>query len=133
LEKAWGQLDKLLTQNPIAGTIESQYALVAKVTGPYPDVRGGLVTLQAGDLWKYGTTVGNRYPAKALEAFNLQMVEQTWGTGLHVLTAEKIMLIQYATFHGQLPPGNKIFKQKFVKFLRTLWTMNHLVTLSTSR
>jgi hypothetical protein len=112
LDKAWAQLDRLVDKSTIPGRPEFQYALLASRDGLYPDVRDGTVTLKAGDVWKYGTTVdtNTRYAASALQALNLQMVPQTTGSARQVLTQEKIMLINYAQTHGDLPPGNKIFK-----------------------
>ena len=112
LDNAWSQLNRLLEKSPTTGPVESQYALVATVSGPYPSVRGGIVTLTAGDVWKFGTTVdvGGRYSQSALVGLNLKMVEQTRGTANHVLVQEKVMLIQHAILNGSLPPGNRIFK-----------------------
>ena len=112
LDKAWVQLSGLIAKATTAGPIETQYALVAQSSGLYPDVRNGVVQLNAGDVWKYGTTsdTSNRYPQSALGTLNLRMDVQATGTRYQVLAAEKIKLIQYAIANGQLPPGNKIFK-----------------------
>ncbi len=112
LDKAWAQLDTLIVKSTRAGRMEYQYALVAARDGLYPDVRSGVIALKAGDVWKYGTTVdpNTRYAVNTLQALSLQMVPQTSGTAYQVLAQEKIMLIGYAQLHGDLPPGNKIFK-----------------------
>jgi hypothetical protein len=114
LDIAWTQLNNLLEKSAsnTAGPIEVQYALLATVTGPYPDVRGGIATLNAGDVWKYGTTVdpAGRYPLSSLNGLNLKFVEQTAGTRYQVLAQEKLKLIQHAIQNGNLPPGNRIFK-----------------------
>ncbi|WP_238541090.1 RHS repeat-associated core domain-containing protein [Polaromonas sp. CF318] len=112
LANAYDQLDNLMSKATTTGPMETQYALVAESSGMYPDVRNGAVFLNAGEVWKYGTTVdpASRYSASTLAALKLQMVPQTVGTHYQVLTQEKIMLITHYTTHGQLPPGNKIFK-----------------------
>jgi len=113
VDRAWKQLDNLMTKAVTStGPLEYQYALVAKVTGPYPDVRGGLAMLKAGDVWKYGTTNDPkaRYSAIALNSLGLDIIVQSQGNHMQVLVAEKIQLIDYAITHGSLPPGNRIFK-----------------------
>jgi RHS repeat-associated protein len=114
LDVTWTQFSRLLEKaaNNTTGPTEIQYALVATVAGPYPDVRGGVTTLNVGDVWKYGTAVdpNGRYPLSSLKGLNLKMIEQTTGTRYQVLVREKIMLIQHAIQNGELPPGNRIFK-----------------------
>jgi hypothetical protein len=89
-----------------------QYALVAERDGLYPTVRGDLVELKAGEVWKYGisTDPAGRYPVESLGTFGLVMEIQTRGTLPQVYVAEKTQLINYAISHGSLPPGNRIFK-----------------------
>lgn len=112
LDAAWVQLDKLLGREVTTGRQEYQYALVVNRDGIYPDVRYGAVTMKALDVWKYGTSLDpdDRYPEVHLRTLGLSMVKQTEGTRTQVLIQEKIKLIQYFVTHGELPPGNKIFK-----------------------
>jgi hypothetical protein len=112
IDRAWDQLNALINNATSTGPMAYQYALVANSTGPYPDVRNGITYLNAGDVWKYGTTVdpSDRYSASALSTLGLSMQLQTTGTVSQVLVQEKIMLIGYAIRNGSLPPGNKIFK-----------------------
>jgi len=113
IEKAWTQLENLVQKSAVAtGPSEYQYALVAARPGLYPNVRGGVSTLAAGDVWKYGTSIdpNGRYPLAGVQGLGLQMVVQTTGNHYQVLAQEKAMLIGYALTHGSLPPGNRIFK-----------------------
>jgi hypothetical protein len=68
--------------------------------------------MNAGEVWKYGITIDptGRYPAQALSTLGLVMEIQARGTLPQVYVAEKVQLIDYATTHGALPPGNRIFK-----------------------
>ncbi len=52
------------------------YELRETTSGLYPNVRGGVVSLHAGDVWKYGeTTKGfGRYPDRFLRINKLEMV-----------------------------------------------------------
>lgn len=112
LDKAWTQLNGLIEKATATGPIETQYALIAERSGLYPTVRGGLVQMNAGDVWKYGTSADptSRYAASALKSLGLIMNPQTAGTRYQVLVAEKMKLIEYAVTNWQLPPGNRIFK-----------------------
>ena len=112
LGRAWDQLSRLVDNATTTGPPAIQYALVATRDGVYPSVRGGMVQLNAGDVWKYGTTVDpeGRYSGTALDALNVRMQPEVVGSVSQVLVAEKIQLIQYAATNGTLPPGNKIFK-----------------------
>jgi hypothetical protein len=112
IERAYVQLEGLVAKAIINGPQESQYALVAETTGLFPDVRNGTTTLNAGDVWKYGTSANpaDRYSDSALQGLGLRMVVQSTGTKYAVLAQEKMKLIQHAIAHGSLPPGNKIFK-----------------------
>ena len=111
---ALGQLDDLITKAAAAtmGPLETQYALVTQSSGLYPDVRNGVRFMNAGEVWKYGTTADpeGRYPRAAMDTLGLQMVEQTMGNRYQVLAQEKIMLIGHALATGDLPPSNRIFK-----------------------
>ncbi len=112
VDRAWEQLSGLISKAVTLGPLEYQYALVAQTTGLYPDVRNGLVALNAGDVWKYGTSAdpSSRYADSALRNLGLSMQVQSTGTKYQVLAQEKMQLIQYAVTNGTLPPGNKIFK-----------------------
>ena len=81
-------------------------------SGLYPTVRGGLVQLNAGDVWKYGisTYPANRYPMAAMQTLGLRMDMQATGSLSQVYVAEKAQLIQHFISNGSLPPGNRIFK-----------------------
>nr|WP_249384163.1 hypothetical protein [Chitinivorax sp. B] len=113
LDKAWNQLERLVNKaNTSTSPSETQYALVARVAGAFPDVRNGVAYLNAGDIWKYGTTSdpAGRYSATALNALGLRMLVQSTGTHYEVLAQEKLRLIEYFIANGTLPPGNRIFK-----------------------
>jgi hypothetical protein len=101
LNNAWTQVTTLLEQSPTPGPPESQYALVA-VSGPYPSVRGGTVTLAPGDVWKYGISVdpSGRYPKRTLTGLNLTMVEQTRGTANQVLSRRREIIVIYSEHQG---------------------------------
>ncbi|MCL2658867.1 MAG: RHS repeat-associated core domain-containing protein, partial [Betaproteobacteria bacterium] len=114
VNRAWKQLDRLVENATTPGPDATQYALVALKSGVYPDVRNGVTYLNAGDVWKYGTTVSpeDRYSQTWLrsQGQGLVMIEQTKGTQAEVLVQEKVMLIQYFMMNWSLPPGNPIFK-----------------------
>jgi len=112
IAKAWDQLDNLIARATEAGPQAVQYALVAERAGLYPTVRGELVQLNAGDVWKYGisTEPAGRYPAQTLSVLGLRMDIQATGTLPQVYVAEKAQLIYYFISNGSLPPGNRIFK-----------------------
>lgn len=57
------------------------YELRATTSGLYPNVRGGVVSLNAGDVWKYGeTTPGfDNYSQNFLTTNRLQMVPIFYG------------------------------------------------------
>jgi hypothetical protein len=94
--------------------METQYALLAAHDGLYPSAQGGLVTLKAGEVWKYGTTANpdgfGRYPKVAMAVLGLQMVPQVVGNYAQVMAAEKLQIINYVQIHGVFPPGNTRFK-----------------------
>lgn len=68
--------------------------------------------MKQGDVWKYGETIQgpNRYDKNSYEMTNFKMQPLFYGTKTEILIQEKIMLYWYFFEHGQLPPGNKIFK-----------------------
>jgi len=90
------------------------YHLVATSDGMYPNVRGGNVHLNAGDTWKIGETINGqgRYTQKYLENLKLKMEFRSGPMTDKCLLwiEEKRQLIKYASQHGSLPPGNKMFK-----------------------
>ena len=112
VDKAWTQLERLVSKATDAGPRAVQYALLAETSGLYPTVRGDLVQLNAGEVWKYGvsTDPANRYPLAGMQGLSLQMEIQATGSLSQVLVAEKVQLIQHFMTNGSLPPGNRIFK-----------------------
>jgi hypothetical protein len=112
IERAYSQLDTLISKMISEGPTEFQYALVANASGFYPNVRGGTTFLNAGDVYKYGTTydLAGRYPMSELIGLNVSIIKQFEGTKSETLVAEKIQLIGYAVSNLRLPPGNRIFK-----------------------
>ena len=92
-----------------------QYSLRAASSGYFPNVRGGEVYMNAGEVWKYGETTLNppesRYRGKEeLRSMNLIMYYEASGTQKQMKRAEKIQLYDYFLKNGHLPPGNKIFR-----------------------
>jgi hypothetical protein len=113
LEKAYVQLAGLVAKIT-DGKTEYQYALLTNSSGYYPDFRnGGLRYLEANAVFKYGTSANpsTRYPDSNI-SYNLgvRMSIQNRGSHYEVLAYEKMQLIKYALTHGDLPPGNRIFK-----------------------
>jgi RHS repeat-associated protein len=87
------------------------YALVAKSSGTYPNVRGGTSFLNAGDIWKFGqTTSANRYSGSSLSGAGLQQINLFSGNQMEIRVQEKIMIYAYFMEQGTLPPGNSIFR-----------------------
>jgi RHS repeat-associated protein len=90
------------------------YHLVALSDGEYPNVRGGMVSLKAGDTWKIGETINGlgRYPGSYLDDLNVKMVFRSapMTNKYDLLIEEKRQLIKYYLQNGHLPPGNKMFK-----------------------
>lgn len=94
-----------------AGPQGIQYALVAKSSGYYPNVRGGTTFLNEGETWKYGETTSNfRYSKERLDSSGLQFIPQFVGSQIEIKMKEKIMIYGHFMTHGTLPPGNKIFR-----------------------
>ena len=105
----------------IAGIVERNltlkngftYELIASNSGYYPNVRGGSVYLNAGDVWKYGeTTRDDRYSQKYLDntGLGLKMNPVYFGNQMQIKIYEKILIYNYFFSNGTLPPGNKIFR-----------------------
>lgn len=88
------------------------YELQATRSGYYPNVRGGKVYLNQGEVWKYGeTTKGfERYPKRDLEDWGVYMKPIYYGNTIEIKIQEKIMIYGYAIKYGTLPPGNRIFR-----------------------
>ena len=88
-----------------------QYSLRAKVAGEYPNVRGGTVHLEEGDVWKYGETTQKpsvRYTKEVLDMFSF--VPESSGSQIKIKIQEKIKIYGYFLEHWHLPPGNRIFR-----------------------
>ncbi|UBM59227.1 DUF6443 domain-containing protein [Marinilongibacter aquaticus] len=110
-EKLKKEIDRIAEKT--AGPLGFQYSLRALSSGYYPNVRGGTVWLNQGDVWKYGeTTQGmNRYSQKELsQGMGLQMVPEFIGNQVEIKIAEKGKIYGYFFQNGSLPPGNKIFR-----------------------
>jgi RHS repeat-associated protein len=110
----------------LGGPNEKLYELYAAVPGLYSYLRGGRfwkmfekedVLLNAGDIWKYGTTkqpyvIGGpgQYPARyspgSVEP-GIRSREVYSGTRLQVYAMQAYYIAQYFLAHGDLPPGNK--------------------------
>ncbi|MGN8055121.1 DUF6443 domain-containing protein [Pedobacter sp. 22163] len=107
--KMTGEIDRIAqkTKGPRGFT----YALVAKSSGLYPNVRGGTTLLNAGEVWKYGqTTSSDRYSDNYLNTAGLEQINLFPGSQMEIKIQEKIMIYSYFIEHGALPPGNKIFR-----------------------
>jgi len=112
--RGFAALDRLMVRADDVGPQEYQYALVAQRDGLFPNVRtpGIDMWLNAGDVWKIGTSVDpdHRYSQSYIKSLNLQMVPETTGSSFQVLVQEKIRLLGYMLTNLNLPPGNKILK-----------------------
>lgn len=101
---------RIMAKNQIWRNGET-YQLEARESGWYPNVRGGNVYLQKGDVWKYGQTISkHRYTKKYLNSLGLEQVTIFQGTQMEILIHEKVMLYGYYSEYGHLPPGNSIFR-----------------------
>ena len=109
-EKMAREIANLMKRSP--GPQGWQYALVAKQDGLYPDVRGGMVHLTKGDVWKYGESIHPdiRYPKIYLRYLKLEMDKQVPGSQKEIKIVEKEKLYNYYFENGHLPPGNKRFR-----------------------
>lgn len=109
IEKAKKEFAHLRQRN--SGPEGKQYALIATADGWYENVRGGVVFLNKGDVWKYGeTTREDRYSAKGLDDMFLYQKTEFVGTQQQAKRQEKVIIYRYFFRHGTLPPGNKIFR-----------------------
>lgn len=94
-----------------AGPDQHLYALTAQSAGLYPDrLTGGTIHLNAGDVWKYGTSMDpdHRYTAQQMRGLNME--ELAHGNYISIRVQEKLQLLGYFTTHGRLPPGNLIWR-----------------------
>ena len=94
------------------------YALKAIEDGFYPVMKRGFrepqagVWLNAGDVWKYGTTKNpaTRYPVKYLDKLGVRYEPQSSGSLGQALFSEKNSILNYLRQNSVLPPGNKIIR-----------------------
>jgi hypothetical protein len=88
------------------------YSLRAQRSGVYPNLRGGTVFLNAGEIWKIGQSLNGpgRYPAGVYRSLGLTYNTEYVGGQLQITMVEKLRLAGYVTTHGQLPPGNRILR-----------------------
>ena len=104
--------------SPETGPLVEQYALRATEDGSYPVMKWGFkdpqgeIPMNAGDVWKYGTTQNpaTRYTQKFLRETGLQYETQSAGTLDQALAAERANILKYLERSGRLPPGNKAIK-----------------------
>ena len=116
--KATYEIQKIMERDH--GPQGFQYALIANVSGNYPVYTLGSGTptgtkfLNAGDVWKYGeTTSSSRYDTRYLESIGVGGVTikpEFYGNQMQIKIAEKSKIYNYFIKHGELPPGNKIFR-----------------------
>lgn len=110
-KKMSGEIDRILTKT--AGPKGVVYELRVNLPGTYIDVRGMPVTLNAGDLWRYGETTGNRYSQQQLDSMvpgGVSIKPIYSGSQVEIKVFEKYMIYGHFFNHGSLPPGNKIFR-----------------------
>lgn len=109
-QKMNAEIDRILQKN--SGAQGVQYSLRATKCGEYPDARGGTTHLNVDDVWKYGETTNPeyRYQQTWLRSNNLRFVREYQGSQTEIKVAEKMKIYSYFFTHGQLPPGNKIFR-----------------------
>lgn len=103
-----------------AARLVDQYALIAQRDGFYPVMQRGFkepqdgTWLNAGEVWKYGTTVNpsTRYSGTFLNntGNGLRYDQMMSGTLPQALFAEKVAIQNYRQMFGILPPGNKMVK-----------------------
>ncbi|SFZ93394.1 hypothetical protein SAMN05428642_103108 [Flaviramulus basaltis] len=91
------------------------YSLIVNHDTTTMDVRGNIVHLNAGDVWKYGETTNGfkRYSDGELRTMvpgGVTMVPMFFGNTVQIKIQEKIMIYGHYLATGSLPPGNKIFR-----------------------
>ena len=88
------------------------YKLIVKEDSMYRNVRTGQdIPMKKGQVWKIGESLHpeRRYSKNSYEGKFL-MKRIYYGTKTQILIKEKQELLKYYLQHGQLPPGNKMFK-----------------------
>lgn len=104
--------------NPLSRVVE-QYSLRALADGWYPVMKRGTkdaveaTWLQAGEVWKFGTTVnpGTRYSQTYLDSIGtrgVQYVREFGGALNEAITVQNMKIKNFLRQTGELPPGNKI-------------------------
>ena len=91
------------------------YAIIITIPGIYMDVRGNLVNMKYGDIWKFGESTQSpdkRYQGGLDNYFPAGSILQPiyYGTQTEVKVMEKIHIYAYFFAYGKLPPGNRIFR-----------------------
>jgi RHS repeat-associated protein len=91
------------------------YALTVNQVTTTVDVRGNIVHLKPGDVWKYGETSKgfSRYSDNTLKNMvpgGVTMLPLFFGNVIEIKVQEKIMIYGHVLMKGSLPPGNKIFR-----------------------
>lgn len=117
--------EDVVADNPTAviptSPMVEQYALRARASGDYPVLtfgnaglfyQMGAVTqtahLEAGQVWKYGTTMNpsDRYSQTFLQKYNLQYQTEFIGPVQAAIMVESMKIVNHAMMYGSLPPGN---------------------------
>lgn len=90
------------------------YELRVVESGVFSDVRGNLVDLKSGDIWKYGeSTQEARYSNREITEMvpgGVKMNVIYEGSQIEIKVFEKFMIYGYFFNHNHLPPGNRIFR-----------------------
>jgi RHS repeat-associated protein len=101
-------------QQKVGGPPGAQYSLKATATGNYPcfNCPTGNMTLDKGDVWKYGetTNISGRYYDSYLNGLGVKQENEFFGNQVQIKVMEKKKLYSYFLQNGHLPPGNKIFR-----------------------
>jgi RHS repeat-associated protein len=99
----------------IAGPDALAYSLRVVNSGWYRDVRGRMMYLEAGDVWKYGETtagnIGGRYSENKLKSLipgGVYPNIEAYGTQVEMKMMEQYLIYGYLYRHLSLPPGNRI-------------------------
>jgi len=112
VDKMSREIDRISTR--LGGPQGFVYELRVRQGGIYIDVRGMPVTLNAGDIWKYGeTTSSSRYSENELRSMvpgGVIMNPIYFGNQVEIKVFEKYVIYGHYFNHGTLPPGNKIFR-----------------------
>ncbi|MES2733439.1 MAG: RHS repeat-associated core domain-containing protein [Bacteroidota bacterium] len=110
-KKMQDELEGILAR--AAGPPGFVYALTVNVPGTYLNVRGQMVTLNTGDVWKYGETTGTRYTQNELATMipgGVRRVNLAPGNKMEIKFMEKFLIYDHFILNGSLPPGNSIFR-----------------------